>query len=173
MSTTRSNCRTGSRRWSARQREVRGGTSGDDAFDANTFRILPLSPRAALCIGRPSEDLSIDGMAFNAAAVKGGNIAVARRADRYLMASSEEELRRAVGELKRSRSPVLRREMSGHETDRVVHLTLRVCRSHPIFPMRSAHGDVPNSRPYPAKIATPRKSEQDGPLQFRDLAGGW
>ena len=69
----------------------RCGTSGDDAFDANMFRILPLSPRAALCIGRPSEDPSIDRIAFNAAAVKGGNIAVARRADRNRIASSEEE----------------------------------------------------------------------------------
>lgn len=72
---------------------TRGGTSGDHAFDASVFRVLPLSPRAALCIGRRSEHPSIDRLSLDAAAVRGANIAVARRADRNLIASSEEALR--------------------------------------------------------------------------------
>lgn len=78
---------------------TRGGTSGDDAFDATTFRLLPLSPRAALCIGRPSGDLSLDHMTFDAVGVKGANIAVARRADRNLIASSEDALRTTLTHL--------------------------------------------------------------------------
>lgn len=81
---------------------TRGGNLGEDAFDVTTFRLLPLSPRAALCIGRPSEDPSIDHMTFNAVGVKGANIAVARRADRNLVASSEEALRTVLPALNRS-----------------------------------------------------------------------
>jgi hypothetical protein len=78
---------------------TRGGKSSDDAFDASTFRVLPLSSRTALCIGRPSERPSIDHVTLNAVGVKGGNIAVGRRADRDLIASSEEALRMVVADL--------------------------------------------------------------------------
>ncbi|HEX2833942.1 MAG TPA: DUF4238 domain-containing protein [Thermoanaerobaculia bacterium] len=79
---------------------TRAGASGDDAYDATTFRLLPLSPRAALFIGRPSEDPSIEHLTFNSVGVRGANIAVARRADRNLIASSEEALRAILPVLK-------------------------------------------------------------------------
>lgn len=79
---------------------ARGGGFGEDAFDADLIRVLPLSPRAALCIGRPLEEPTLDRQTLNAGAVRAANVAVARRTDRNLIASSEEALRSTLTALK-------------------------------------------------------------------------
>lgn len=79
---------------------VRGGGFGDDAFDPNLIRVFPLSPRSALCIGRPAEEPSLDRTALNAGAVRIANLAVARRADRNIIASSEPLLHATLADLK-------------------------------------------------------------------------
>lgn len=72
---------------------TRNSQLGHDAFDPETFHVLPLSPRAALCVGSPSEHPMTAHVDVDAYAVRGSNIAIARRADRNLIASSEGELR--------------------------------------------------------------------------------
>lgn len=68
---------------------VRGGGFGDDAFDPNLIRIFPLSPHSAVWIGRPAEEPSLGRMTLNAGAVRIANVAVARRGDRNIIASSK------------------------------------------------------------------------------------
>lgn len=81
----------------------RGGGFGDDAFDANLIRVFPLSPRSALCIGRPRENPSLDHTTLNPGFVRLTNFAVARRADRNIIASSESLLRATLADLKGSK----------------------------------------------------------------------
>jgi hypothetical protein len=82
---------------------IRGGGLGEDAFDADLIRAFPLSPRAALFIGRPAQEPSIDRLTLQSPAVRTTNIAVARRADRNVLAKSELLLRAAVADANLSR----------------------------------------------------------------------
>jgi hypothetical protein len=78
---------------------VRGGGSGGfghDAFDANLIRVLPLSPRSALFIGHPAEEPTVNRLTLNDVVVRSTNVAVARRADRNVIAASEPLLRSSV-----------------------------------------------------------------------------
>jgi hypothetical protein len=79
---------------------VRGGGFGEDAFDGSLIRVFPLSPHSALFILRPTEKPSLDRRMLNAGAIRIANVAVARRADRNVIASSEEALRAALSDLK-------------------------------------------------------------------------
>lgn len=80
---------------------VRDGRGfGDDAFDASLIRVFPLSPRSALCMGHPREEPSLDRTTLNADVVRIANLAVARRADRNIIASSEPLLRATLADLK-------------------------------------------------------------------------
>jgi hypothetical protein len=83
---------------------VRSGGFGDDAFDADLIRVFPLSPRSALLIGLPTEEPSLARSTLNAGAVRIANVAVARRADRNVIAESELLLRAAVADANLSRS---------------------------------------------------------------------
>jgi hypothetical protein len=82
---------------------IPGGGFGDDAFDGNLIRAFPLSPRAALFIGRPTQEPSLDRMTLKSEAVRTTNIAVARRADRNVLAESESLLRATVADAKLAR----------------------------------------------------------------------
>jgi hypothetical protein len=76
----------------------RGGGFGEDAFDADLIRAFPLSPRAALLMSLPTQEPSLDRWTLTAAAVRATNVAVARRADRNVIAESELLLRAAVAD---------------------------------------------------------------------------
>ncbi|MGA7617536.1 MAG: DUF4238 domain-containing protein [Thermoanaerobaculia bacterium] len=75
---------------------VRQGGFGDDPFDPRLIRAFPLSPRAALFIGHPTEGPSLNRTTLNEGAVRLANVALARRADRNVLASSEALLRAIV-----------------------------------------------------------------------------
>jgi hypothetical protein len=83
---------------------IRGGGFGEDAFDADLIRAFPLSPRAALLIGLPTNEPSLDRWTLNAGAVRITNVAVARRADRNVLAESELLLRTAVADARLSQT---------------------------------------------------------------------
>jgi hypothetical protein len=68
---------------------TREGGFGEDPFDARLIRIFPLSPRAALFIAQPAELPSLERNTLTDAAVRFANFAVARRAERNVIASSE------------------------------------------------------------------------------------
>jgi hypothetical protein len=76
----------------------RGGGFGEDAFDADLIRAFPLSPRATLFIGRPTQQPSLNRLTLESEAVRATNVAVARRADRNVLAESELLLRDAVAD---------------------------------------------------------------------------
>src|SRR3954452_2481080 len=77
---------------------TRGGGFGEDAFDADLIRAFPLSPRAVLLFGPPTQAPSLVRCTFTAAAVRATNVAVARRADRNVLAESESLLRGVVAD---------------------------------------------------------------------------
>jgi Protein of unknown function (DUF4238) len=83
---------------------IRDGGFGEDAFDADLIRVFPLSPRSALLIGLPTEKPSLTRSTLNAGAVRVANVAVARRADRNVLAASEMLLQTAVADARLSQA---------------------------------------------------------------------